>query len=334
MMHLEQDTTPALAIYYGKQAVNLLQQVRGDIRDMDKDLQKSFLTSKEDYYHDLAELLTAQGRLPEAQQVLDLLKQEEYQEYVRGEATDALSPLLLTPAEQKAEDDYQQSTAQIISTEQRWAELKKTSPRTPDQEAEYQRLSTQLNTASSGLNDYYSRLYNLFASPSANSQLADVKGNTAVLNQIIAGMPRTVALYTSVARDRYSVIVISGIGPPIGRKYNIDQKELNHKIEAFQQALRTPSSDPRPLAQELYKILIAPIQADLDQAHAQTLVLSLDGALRYIPMAALYDGNTTSSRTTILSPSPRPVSLICAANPIWTTSPPLPWASPASIRTD
>ena len=41
---------------------------------------------------------------------------------------------------------------------------------------------------------------------------------------------------------------------------------------------------------ELYKILIGPIQADLDQAKAQTLVWSLDGALRYIPIAALYDG--------------------------------------------
>jgi hypothetical protein len=65
--------------------------VRGDIRTMDKELQKSFLTSKAEYYHDLADLLIEQGRLPEAQQVLDLLKQEEYQEYVRGEATDALS---------------------------------------------------------------------------------------------------------------------------------------------------------------------------------------------------------------------------------------------------
>jgi predicted negative regulator of RcsB-dependent stress response len=91
LMHLEKSAAPALAVYYGKQAVNLLQQVRGDIRTMDKELQKSFLTSKADYYHDLADVLIEQGRLPEAQQVLDLLKQEEYQEYVRGEATDALS---------------------------------------------------------------------------------------------------------------------------------------------------------------------------------------------------------------------------------------------------
>jgi CHAT domain-containing protein len=290
LMHLEKNSAPALATYYGKQAVNLLQQVRGDIRTMDKELQKSFLTSKADYYHDLADLLIEQGRLPEAQQVLDLLKQEEYREYVRGDTTDALSPLSLTPSEQKAEDAYQQSNVQIIATEQRWTELKKTSPRSPEQESEFQGLSNQLNTASLGLNEYYGRLYELFGSGKGNNQVTDVKGNTAILNQVIAGMPRTVALYTVLARDRYSVIVISGVGPAIGRKYDISEKDLNQKIAAFQRALRTPSGDPRPQAEELYRILIGPIQADLDQAHAQTLVWSLDGALRYIPIAALYDG--------------------------------------------
>jgi CHAT domain-containing protein len=66
--------------------------------------------------------------------------------------------------------------------------------------------------------------------------------------------------------------------------------ELNQKVAAFQQVLRDPASDPRPLAQEFYNILIGPVKADVDQAHAQTLIWSLDGVLRYIPMAALYDG--------------------------------------------
>ena len=74
---------PTLAIFYGKQAVNLAQQVRANIQGLDRKLQASFLASKEDYYHDLADLLITQGRLPEAQQVLDLLKQQEYQDYVR-----------------------------------------------------------------------------------------------------------------------------------------------------------------------------------------------------------------------------------------------------------
>jgi len=45
-----------------------------------------------------------------------------------------------------------------------------------------------------------------------------------------------------------------------------------------------------PLAAELYRTLIGPVQGDLDQARAETLVWSLDGVLRYLPMNALFDG--------------------------------------------
>jgi CHAT domain-containing protein/Tfp pilus assembly protein PilF len=290
LMHFEQETSPALAIFYGKQSVNLLQQVRGEIHSLDKDLQKSFLTSKTDYYHDLAELLIAQGRLPEAQQVLDLLKQEEYTEYLRGEATDPMTPLSLSVAEQKAEEDYQQSTAQLERTQQQWAELNALPSRTPEQNAQLEKLSESLKASSNGLNQYFERLYKLFDTSTANDRLAAVKGNTAALDEVIGEMPLTVALYTSVTKNRYSVIVITGSGQEVGRKYDIAEKDLNEKIAAFQHVLRTPSSDPKPLAQELYKILIGPIQADLDQAKAKTLVWSLDGTLRYIPLAALHDG--------------------------------------------
>ena len=281
---------PTLAIFYGKQAVNLLQQVRGNIKGLGKELQKSFLASKEDYYHDLADLLIAQGRLPEAQQVLGLLKQQEYSDYVRGETANMLSPLTLTPAEKEAEEDYQKSTAQLVALGEQWAELKKITARTAEQEKQYQQLSDQLDAASKGLNDYYARLYLLFGKNSeANKQVADVKGDVSLLKQTIARMPHTVALYTLVGKDRISVIVISGT-TTVAREYAIPEADLNKKVAEFEQALRDPAKDPKPPAQELYKILIGPVKADLDQAEAQTLVWSLDGVLRYVPMAALYDG--------------------------------------------
>ena len=76
--------------------------------------------------------------------------------------TDTLSPLTLTPAEQQAREDYQKSTAQLVSLGEQWVELKRIGTRTPEQEQQYQQLSDQLDTASKGLNDYYARLYVLF----------------------------------------------------------------------------------------------------------------------------------------------------------------------------
>ncbi len=284
------DLQRPLATFYGKLAVNLLQQVRTNIQGLDKLLQSGFLASKDKYYHGLANVLIAQGRLPEAQQVLDLMKQQEYSDYVRGDTTNTLSPLTLTPAEQNAQLDYQKSTAQLVSVGEEWAQLKKVSARTPEQETRYQQLSAQLESGSKGLNDYYARLYVLFGKNSdANKQVADVKGDVSLLKQQIAKSPHTVALYTMVTSEGYKVIVITG-SAMVEREYAISENELNQAVASFQQALRHPSGDPKPLAQQLYKILIGPVKADLDQAQAQTLVWSLDGVLRYVPMSALYDG--------------------------------------------
>ena len=111
----------------------------------------------------------------------------------------------------------------------------------------------------------------------------------SVLEDQIAETSHTVALYTMVTADHYRVIVITAAAT-VAREFAISDKDLNKKVADFQEVLRNPTKDPKPLAQELYKILIGPIKADLDQAQAETLVWSLDGVLRYVPMAALYDG--------------------------------------------
>ncbi len=49
--------------------------------------------------------------------------------------------------------------------------------------------------------------------------------------------------------------------------------------------------DIKTHAQKLYQWLIQPIENDLKQAHIQTIIYAPDGQLRYIPLAALFDGN-------------------------------------------
>lgn len=291
LLRCQKASQPAMAIFFGKQAVNLLQQVRGNIKGLDKTLEKSFLASKTDYYHDLADLLITQNRLPEAQQVLDLLKQQEYSDYTRGTAADTLSPLTLTPAEQQAEEQYQESTAQLVSMGKQFDDLSKKNPRSPDDEKKFQDLKAKLDAASAGLSGYYDRLHVLFAKTSDfNKQKAEIKGDVRALQSAIGESPRTVALYTMITADHYRVIVITASVVPVAREYAISAADLNRKVAAFDELLHNPASDPRPAAQELYNILIGPVKADLDQANADTLVWSLDGALRYLPLAALYDG--------------------------------------------
>lgn len=84
MSYWSEQKQPRLAIFYGKQAINTYQEVRHNIQGLEKETQTSFLKSKEDIYRHLADLLITEGRLPEAQQVLDMLKEEEFINFIRG----------------------------------------------------------------------------------------------------------------------------------------------------------------------------------------------------------------------------------------------------------
>src|ERR1035438_556491 len=106
------------------------------------------------------------------------------------------------------------------------------------------------------------------------------------LRELPAG---TVAIFTLIGEDK----VYAVLRTPDAQKayeYPIKAADLNRKISEFRQVVLDPTLDPRPLAQELYKIRIAGMADDLLEAKAQTLMWSLDGALRYAPLAALYDG--------------------------------------------
>jgi CHAT domain-containing protein len=67
----------------------------------------------------------------------------------------------------------------------------------------------------------------------------------------------------------------------------LTRPDINRKIAEFQRALQNARIDPRPLGKELYDIFVKPIEGDLQGANAKTILWSLDGSLRYIPMAAL-----------------------------------------------
>ena len=62
-------------------------------------------------------------------------------------------------------------------------------------------------------------------------------------------------------------------------------------ITDYLEKLRARRSDLLPEAKALHDVLLAPIRSDLDSFGARTLMVSLDGPLRYLPLAALHDGS-------------------------------------------
>jgi CHAT domain-containing protein len=76
----------------------------------------------------------------------------------------------------------------------------------------------------------------------------------------------------------------------VSRAVPVKREEVERLALAFRAAVQNPARDPRPAGKRLYDLLIAPLEAELAGSKAGRIIFSLDGPLRYAPMAALWDG--------------------------------------------
>ncbi|MGA9626534.1 MAG: CHAT domain-containing protein [Bryobacteraceae bacterium] len=280
---------------FGKQAIDRLQQVRRNIGGLEKEARQSFLKSKENQYRELAELLISGGRLPEAQQVLDMLKAEEYSEFTqrRGDAGSGTNPVARTPAEEKSNQEYERITGEITAIGEEWTQLHAKSSRSADEEHRYNELSDRLTAANQRLQTFLKTLYDSFGKgDQANAKVETINERTAGLQTLVGELGAgTAAIYALVLEEKCVVMVITP-AIRVAREIPIGKIALRGKVFAFARALASHQSeeDILPEAQDLYNVLIAPIEKDLQGAQAKTLVWSLDDVLRYVPLAALHDG--------------------------------------------
>jgi len=100
-------------------------------------------------------------------------------------------------------------------------------------------------------------------------------------------------IYPIILPDRLEVIV----SLPQQRLHHyatkINQAEVEETIEQLRENLEKPFTTPegKLLSTKIYDWLIRPMEAELTQSQVKTLVFVLDGALRNVAIAALYDGN-------------------------------------------
>ena len=283
---------PRLAIYYGKQSVNVYQEIRSNIQGLDRELQQSFIQSNEETYRQLADLLISEGRLPEAEQVIRMLKEEEYFEYIRRDQANAPQgqKAQLTPEEAALEKRCREIADQLAAIGTERGTLMDKKSRTPEDEQRLAKLDADLVIAGNAFQKFLSQLEtDLGTSSEANAKAFALRESQGLMEDLRELGKGTVALYTLVGEDKYRVILTTADFQR-GYEYPIKAAALNRKVLEFRAALQNPKFDPLPSAQELYKILLGPVARDLAKAKAKTVMWSLDGVLRYVPVSALHDG--------------------------------------------
>ena len=243
----------AVAVFYGKGAVNAFQQVRSEIPALDKEGQRSFVKTKENTYHELAELLITQGRLLEAQQVLDMLKEEEYFEFVRRNGKEAAGqPATLTPAEANQEKRYRELADTLaLRGRQRSELLTKASKAdlSPAEEQQLTQLEADIQTANQSFQSFLQQLSGELTAEQKSTdkvfQLREAQALMDVLRELGEG---SVVLYTLIGEEKYRIILITP-DVQLAREYPIKDSDLYAKIADYRQALLDPRFDPRPASQ-------------------------------------------------------------------------------------
>jgi CHAT domain-containing protein/predicted negative regulator of RcsB-dependent stress response len=267
--HLFQEKQPQMAIAFYKQSVNVLETLRADIKSLSRSEQSTYTQTVAPTYRDFANLLIQQGRLTEAQQVIELLKIRELKEIElnRSQMQTPVQQLSISETEKQEIAKVSPEIAREIKTET-LPTPDRLSPSNPLNRSAQALLTVQPNAALIYQLFTKDKLWLILITPDGKLQRFASTANQAKIESIAADFRTQIELCEK-------------------QNYTCDQ---------------TDTQNLNKISQELHQQLFPPdLQAALKQAQSNHLIFALDGSLRNIPMAALHDGKAYLAQQYTLS---------------------------------
>ncbi len=153
-----------ISIFYGKQSVNAYQNLWANISKMDRMIKKSYLEIQKDTYRFLAGLLIDEGRLSEAQLVLNMLKEKEYFEFTGKDqsTTPTYSQLDFTGFENQWLDKYKKVTKDYSAISGDYYLLKKKKIKSDAEKKRMKELEASLEQYQKDYDQYLAKLKKAF----------------------------------------------------------------------------------------------------------------------------------------------------------------------------
>ncbi len=245
---------PRSAALFGKLALDVLQQLRSTQGSLGTRLQRSFARQRADSYRVVARWLTRTNRLLEAQNILGMLREEEFFDFTRQQRNDNVHHVQLSAAETKARQRLNKMQDRVRTDASKLADFR----------AE---LAVVRREFSAPLRRDAVRERRMLARPS--------RGSAAVY--FVVGHDSTQVIAVTAKTERAHEI-------PMGRT------ELAQAVLELRQKLTDPKGDYLASARSLYDRLFDPVMAELEKQNVTRLWLHLDDALRYLPVGVLHDG--------------------------------------------
>ena len=289
---------PELAIFFYKHCLINREKARLNPSALSALQPDAYSITVSQTYRILGERLLKQGRVPEAQRTIDLLKVEELEEYLQNVPGNqrTVKGINIAATEKPIKQKLEQTLDNAVVLGKELTTLRKISPkeRSLEQKQRIEQLVSNQQQLLDGFNEFIN-------SPSVKAQVEQISRTARQqnldlqsLNELrdnLARLPQKSALlYPLILKDSLELVLVTPDSPPIHRTVAVKRETLHQTIAAFRQALINPSRNIKAPARQLYDWLIKPIEKDLKLSGTQTLIYAPDDQLRYIPLTALYDG--------------------------------------------
>ena len=283
---------PSLAIAFLKQSVNVTEQIRSELGTLPREARLAYTETVAETYRLLADLLLRQNRILEAERVIDLLKVEELDEYL-GDVRGSGASMYLSAAEGEVLGRHDTLLQQSIVLGRELAELEaiERRARTAEQQERIRELRAEQSKVKKAFQEFQDspEVVAAFSRHSAGEREQSVQ--LAQLLKLSEHLGKHAALlYPLILPDRLELILVTAYAPPARLPQPVSEQQLKEAIFAFRQALASRSGDAAILGQRLYRWLFQPLEGALAAGEIDTIVYVPDGQLRYIPLAALHDG--------------------------------------------
>lgn len=284
------------AILFAKRAVNKQQDIRSQNRNLPPDLAQSFADRYRDLYLYLSGLLIAEGRLAEAQRVIDLIKTQEVIDFVRGESASGAGRAPLTGQERKALGDLDRILKQPVAVSSQLEALLSKARNGPLSDAEKRQMDSLKMAYQDNYKTFQNDIKALLASLSRESATVQVEVERLHLdmmgqarNKLRQFEGRAVMLQIASLEDSVHLFLTT-THAPVHRQSAMPRRQLAQLAYDAWNATAQGSPVAGLHLQALYDVLIRPVEADLRASGADVIMLNLEGFLRYVPFAALKDG--------------------------------------------
>lgn len=285
-------------VFFCKKSLNILQKIRGLNTGIEKQYIDSFMRKHYNEYMGLVFVLLGMNRLSEAQQVIAMVREDEFANFNKAETMNA-SFLPLTYSqfdmyEKKWDEKIKSIKDGIHSLYNQIATIESIDP------------SRMTSIKLSELSDLKSRLLKaeeLFLSTFNNMglnfttlnshKIPIVTNTTKNLHNLLRAQEKidngkAILIQTFLVENMLAYLLTTSDGGLIREVTIIDQKSLRNDVQDLLDRLSNHNSDVTSVSSKLYDLVISPIENHLKGK--TTIIWGHDGFLRYIPMSVLYDG--------------------------------------------